>query len=79
MSKIRSLMWLWVAIVIAVAAGRGIAESSPIPSTPTDIRPLLIGSTAPGPALKNSAGEDVDLGAALEGRSTILVFYRAHW
>ena len=55
------------------------ARSGPIPSTPTQIRPILIGSEAPGPVLKNSSGEDVDLARVLKQRPTIVVFYRAHW
>ncbi len=61
-------------LVLAVTA-----QSEPIPSTPTQIRPILIGSEAPGPVLKNSSGEDVDLTGVLEQRPTIVVFYRAHW
>ena len=57
----------------------GTAQSVPIPSTPAQIRPILIGSEAPGPVLKNSSGEDVDLTRVLEQRPTIVVFYRAHW
>ncbi len=79
MSKIRSAMWPWVAMLIAVACVRGHSQSRPIPSTPAQIRPILIGSEAPGPVLVNSSGEEIDLAAALEQRSTILVFYRAHW
>ena len=75
--------WKVVGLVVPMLIGSlalaAVGQSGPIPSTPTQIRPILIGSEAPGPVLKNASGEDVDLSQLLEQRPTILVFYRAHW
>ena len=75
----RNAVWAWAAMLVVITCGSGRAESGPVPPTPTQIRPILIGSEAPGPVLKNASGDDVDLAAMLEQRSTVLVFYRAHW
>lgn len=66
---------VWVCSLSMAAADS--AES--IPTTPTGIRPILINAAAPGTVLQNSLGEAVDLTSEFGKRSTILVFYRAHW
>lgn len=69
----------WIGGLSMAAADPAPTGAAPIPATPAEVRPILIGAEAPGLMLQNSAGEEVDLGRALEMRSTILVFYRAHW
>jgi hypothetical protein len=44
-----------------------------------DVRPLLVGSRAPGSGWQDEGGNDFDLQAALDARPTVFVFYRAHW
>ena len=73
-----SVAWIG-GLSLAAAADPAPTGAAPIPATPAEVRPILIGAEAPGLVLQNSAGEEVDLGRALEMRSTILVFYRAHW
>ena len=74
------VVMVWVgSLSIAATADVTPTAAIPIPATPAEVRPILIGAEAPGPVLENSAGEEVDLGKVLAMRSTILVFYRAHW
>lgn len=64
---------------LLLATSLAAAEPGEIPTSPQGVRPLLIGSQAPGGILPDANGQDFDLGQALDARSTILVFYRAHW
>lgn len=69
-----------LALLLLAAAAAASAESpAPPPSTPADVRPLAVGTRAPGPLLQDAAGADFDLGAALAGKPTLLVFYRGGW
>ncbi len=43
------------------------------------VRPLLIGSTAPTVSLSNSDGKPTTLAAASKGRISVVVFYRGGW
>ena len=72
----RSSIPLGAVLLTACLAG---ADEEPIPQAPDQIRPLLIGSAAPGGVLPDAAGGEFDLGEALEAGPTVLVFYRAHW
>ncbi len=72
----RSPIPLGAALLAAALAG---ADEGTIPQAPDQIRPLLIGSAAPGGVWPDAAGEEFDLGEALEAGPTVLVFYRAHW
>lgn len=62
-----------------LAAGLAGAGEQPIPAAPDQVRPLLIGSEAPGGVWPDAAAGEFDLGQALQAGPTVLVFYRAHW
>ena len=64
---------------VLLAAGLAAAGEPPIPAAPDQVRPLLIGSEAPGGVWPDAAGGEFDLGEALQAGPTVLVFYRAHW
>ena len=62
-----------------LAAGLAGAGEQAIPAAPNQVRPLLIGSQAPGGVWPDAAGEEFDLGEALKAGPAVVVFYRAHW
>ena len=45
----------------------------------TEICPLYVGAEIPDLTLKTGEGESYDLNAAIEGKPSILVFYRGGW
>ena len=68
-------------LIGAVLLGAGLAAAGehPIPEAPNQVRPLLVGSKAPGGVWPDAGGAEYDLGEALQAGPTVLVFYRAHW
>ena len=57
----------------AAHAGDGYVSSA------EEVRPILVGTTAPDGALKTADGRDTTLGQLLDGQPGVLVFYRGHW
>lgn len=56
------------------------ATAAVVPLSPTDIRPLVVGSAIPVCAsLRLPDGTTTGLAAVLQGRPTVLVFYRGDW
>ncbi len=51
----------------------------PLPASPLDVRPALVGTEAPGAILKTSDGRDFDLKGAISEKPTVLIFYRGWW
>lgn len=47
--------------------------------SPAAARPLAVGAAAPTALLRAPDGTEQDLGTALRGRRTVLVFYRGGW
>jgi cytochrome oxidase Cu insertion factor (SCO1/SenC/PrrC family) len=74
---------LAVTLVLAAAwavAGAAAARQLPSPAaSPTEIRPLLLGTEVPTVAVRGIDGEDADLRAVVAGKPTLLVFYRGGW
>lgn len=52
---------------------------SDLPAKPEDISPLLIGEMAPDLQITQMDGNKVDFGTVLNGKKTILIFYRGGW
>ena len=56
------------------------AGAQGVPESAWEVRPLLVGTPAPIPeGLVDARGEAFDLGAAMAGEKTVLVFYGGHW
>lgn len=50
------------------------------PEQATEVQPLLVGTAVPAVSgLIDMKGAAFDLGAAIKGKPTVLVFYRGHW
>jgi peroxiredoxin len=64
---------LLVLLLAAPAAG------GELPTRAEDVRPLLIGSAVPDTTLHDLEGAPVRLRDALQGRHSMLVFYRGGW
>lgn len=50
-----------------------------VPSSPQEIRPLLIGAKIPEVSVRNSEGTDIALADVLRKKPTILIVYRGGW
>ena len=70
----RTILW-----VLLLTLFSGVAGAAPTASSPQEISPLIIGSTVPELTLRTSGGDSYDLNAAMEGKPTVLVFYRGGW
>lgn len=53
--------------------------ASDVADGPTDVRPLLLGSTLPDVQLRTVQGEAVRLAKVVDGKPALLVFYRGGW
>jgi peroxiredoxin len=50
-----------------------------LPELPTDISPILVGEIITDNDLLDSNGKEVSLYSLIEGKKTIIVFYRGNW
>ena len=50
-----------------------------VPSSPGDVRPLLIGSRVPDVTFTSPTGEPLPLRKLVEARPAVLIFYRGGW
>ena len=67
---------------LALAAGLAASVAgaqSEVADSPTDVRPLLIGSDTPSAAVQTLDGKDTDLRDLLLGKKSVLIFYRGGW
>ena len=48
-------------------------------NTAEEVRPLLIGAKIPSVEVTNQQGEPIDLLNVLQGRSSVVIFYRGSW
>jgi hypothetical protein len=60
----------------AVTGARG---GEALPTSAEGVHPILVGTPAPDGALRTPEGRETTLHALLDGRPTVLVFYRGHW
>lgn len=54
-------------------------STNPVPESPTEIRPLLIGAPVPKVTLQTVDGKPFDLGASVSECPAVLIFYRGGW
>jgi hypothetical protein len=67
-------------VSICLAAGSSFARQLASPaSSPTEIRPLLIGSEVPSAEVRSVDGRAADLREIVLGKPTLLLFYRGGW
>lgn len=78
----RSLAMLAAVGLLASVSGAALSndkESRPAPTSPADIRPLLLGSALPSVNLKTIDDRSVALADVVGGKPALLVFYRGGW
>ncbi len=71
-------MFLLLLAAVDVAA----APPSPVPgaaTTPTEVRPILLGAAVPDVGLQALDGTEVRLRDVVRGKPSVLVFYRGGW
>ena len=74
-----------VPALLLMAAGIGLAGqvhasgAGEIPSSPQEIRPLLIGTKIPAVTVQNAEGSGVDLAELFAKDPTVLIVYRGGW
>lgn len=67
-------------IVLLLLGFAPVVSAADMAETAGEVRPLLVGTQAPAPAgLLDEQSAAFDLGAAMAGKPTVLVFYRGHW
>lgn len=67
------------ALVAAALMGPAVAGNDDVAEAPEQVRPLLIGATAPRLTLRTGDGAPFDLNEALARKPTILILYRGGW
>ena len=72
------LLTLFVVMPLA-AEEMGGDKASIYPTAPTDVHPIIVGTSVPVVSLKSSSGQPFDLAAAIADKPTVLVFYRGWW
>jgi peroxiredoxin len=78
------MLWCWLFLLCAMTANAADAQvTTSIPAIPpsaAEARPLTVGSTAPlMAALLRPDGRATTLAAEVDGKPTVLVFYRGGW
>ncbi len=66
-----------LAAALVLAAGVALAED--VPTEPTAINPILVGSKLPEISVKTGSGKTVSLNKVLKGKPAVLVYYRGGW
>jgi hypothetical protein len=66
-------------LVLAGPAAAGARDGEGLPTSAEGVHPILVGTPAPDGALRTPEGRETTLHALLDGRPTVLVFYRGHW
>lgn len=79
MKKLRSLLIRTLIGASAVLGTVWSAEAQTVPTSPTDISPLLIGEHIPATALPDASGKAFNLNQSVAAKPTILIFYRGGW
>lgn len=67
-----------VSLFLLVVGFLGSAQNN-LPTSATDVAPLLIGEKIPNCILESVDGNTVSLESVLNGKRTVLVFYRGGW
>lgn len=71
--KLRHATALLVLSALAATAAAALAPSA------ESARPLAVGTKVPAAALRTMQGEPADLARLLDGKPTVLIFYRGGW
>ena len=74
LTRTSSLALLLMLIVTAFAQA-----ADQVASSPTEVRPLLIGAEVPAVQYKTGDGSSFDLKAAVMAKPTIVFYYRGGW
>jgi len=70
----------WLAIgLLLMGSAAGTAGADTVPSDPSKVVPLAVGSAIPTVVVKNPDGSDRRIGPGPLDRPTILIFYRGGW
>lgn len=56
-----------------------VSFAAPVPGSPSEVRPLMIGAAVPDAPLRALDGKPTTLREALGGKPAVLVFYRGGW
>ena len=70
----------WIVAGLLVVGATGLtARAGDVPTSATDVHPLLIRSEVPDVALQSADGSAFDLAAAVKKQPSIVIFYRGGW
>ena len=79
MKKMRSFVMGLAAVFVLNGAALGEEPAVALPASAKDVCPLLVGEKVPAVGLETAAGEVVQLQDLVDGKPTILIFYRGGW
>ncbi|MHC4917215.1 MAG: peroxiredoxin-like family protein, partial [Planctomycetota bacterium] len=68
-----------IALLLALGAGTVFLADESIPDAAGSARPIRPGVVIPALTLRDSAGHDFDLGAALREKPAVIIVYRGGW
>jgi len=75
----RPILILILAFGFTVIGQVHASDRGDVPTSPQEIRPLLIGATIPEVTVRNADGADVALPDVFRKEPTILIVYRGGW
>ena len=76
---LRSVLLLCLAAWFVVAGQSHASDPGGVPTSPQEIRPLLIGAKVPDVSVRTAEGADIALPDVFRKEPTILIVYRGGW
>lgn len=68
-----------VALFAAATPAEEAAPDREVFASPTEVRPLLVGTTIPEGTLRDAEGNATSVSALRAGGPAVFIFYRGHW
>ena len=53
--------------------------TAPMPASPVEVRPLLVGAAVPDASVRTVEGQPVSMRQVIAERPTVVIFYRGGW
>ncbi len=66
-------------VVVGLPWGEGLSAAEAVPGSPTDVRPLLVGSEVPSVDVLRPDGSSLDLREEAGKKPSVVIFYRGGW
>jgi hypothetical protein len=70
---------LAVGLFAVEVAAEEVSPGGGLFASPTEVRPLLVGSTIPEGTLRDERGKETTVAALMGDGPAVFIFYRGHW